>query len=179
MAHADSWQQPKRVNRLNRMSTQSNSIKESAAAYESATQYFLNLARGVSSDQLDIKDPEGWSARQIIHHLADSEAQSYARLRRLVAEPEGSIIQGYDENLWATAPQLGYESAPVENSIAVFAAVRAGSLDIIKRLEESDLEKAGVHSESGRFTIAMWLASYTNHPKDHGDQLIRAVKGQI
>ena len=161
------------------MSTPSNSIKESAAAYESATQYFLNLARGVSSDQLDIKDPEGWSARQIIHHLADSEAQSYARLRRLVAEPEGSIIQGYDENLWATAPQLGYESAPVENSIAVFAAVRAGSLDIIKRLEESDLEKAGVHSESGRFTIAMWLASYTNHPKDHGDQLIRAVKGQI
>jgi hypothetical protein len=179
MAHADSWQQPKRVNRLNRMSTPSNSIKESAAAYESATQYFLNLARGVSSDQLDIKDPEGWSARQIIHHLADSEAQSYARLRRLVAEPEGSIIQGYDENLWATAPQLGYESAPVENSIAVFAAVRAGSLDIIKRLEESDLEKAGVHSESGRFTIAMWLAGYTNHPKDHGDQLIRAVTGQI
>jgi hypothetical protein len=34
-----------------------------------------------------------WSARQCIHHMADSEAQSYARLRRLVAEPEGSIIQ--------------------------------------------------------------------------------------
>jgi hypothetical protein len=100
-------------------------------------------------------------------------------LRRLVAEPEGSIIQGYDENLWATAPQLGYESAPVENSIAVFAAVRASSLDIIKRLNESDLEKAGEHSESGRFTIGMWLAGYTNHPKDHGDQLVRAVKGQI
>jgi hypothetical protein len=111
------------------------SIQESAAAYESATQYFLNLARGVMKDQLDVKNPEGWSARQIIHHLADSEAQSYARLRRLVAEPEGSTIQGYDENLWAVAPQLGYESAPVENSIAVFAAVRAGSLDIVKRLE--------------------------------------------
>ena len=178
MAHADSWQQPKRVNRLNRMSIQGNSIQESAAAYESATQFFLNLARGVGKDQLDIKAPEGWSARQIIHHLADSEAQSYARIRRLVAEPEGSIIQGYDENLWAIAPQLGYESAPVENSIAVFAAVRAGSLDIIKRLNEADLEKAGEHSESGRFTIGMWLAGYTNHPKDHGDQLVRALKGQ-
>ena len=154
------------------------SIQESAAAYESATQFFLNLARGVTKDQLDIKNPEGWSARQIIHHLADSEAQSYARLRRLVAEPEGSIIQGYDENLWAVAPQLGYESAPVENSIAIFAAVRAGSLDIIKRLNESDLEKAGVHSESGHYTIARWLTGYTNHPNDHGDQLVRAVKGQ-
>jgi hypothetical protein len=160
------------------MSIQGNTIQEWAAAYESATQFFLNLARGVTKDQLDVKDPEGWSARQIIHHLADSEAQSYARLRRLVAEPEGSIIQGYDENLWAVAPQLGYESAPVENSIAIFAAVRAGSLDIIKRLEEVDLEKAGVHSEIGQYTIARWLTGYTNHPKDHGDQLVRAVKGQ-
>ena len=160
------------------MSIQGNSIKESAAAYESATQYFLNLARGVGEDQLDVKAPEGWSARQIIHHLADSEAQSYARLRRLVAEPEGSIIQGYDENLWAQSTQLGYESAPVENSIAVFAAVRAGSLDVIKRLTEADLEKSGVHSESGHYTIAKWLTGYTNHPKDHGDQLVRAVKGQ-
>jgi hypothetical protein len=153
-------------------------IQESAAAYESATQYFLNLARAVIKDQLDIKHVEGWSARQIIHHLADSEAQSYARLRRLVAEPEGSIIQGYDEGAWASAPQLGYEDAPVENSIAIFASVRAGSLDVIKRLEESDLEKSGMHSESGRFTIAMWLEGYTKHPVDHGDQLIRAVKGQ-
>ena len=154
------------------------SINEQAAVYESSTQYFLNLARGVTADQLDIKDPEGWSARQIIHHLADSEAQSYARLRRLVAEPEGSVIQGYDENLWAQSTQLGYESAPVENSIAVFAAVRAGSLDVIKRLTETDLEKSGVHSESGQYTIAKWLTGYTNHPKDHGDQLVRAVKGQ-
>ena len=75
------------------------------------------------------------------------------------------------------APQLGYESAPVENSIAVFAAVRAGSLDIVKRLEESDLEKSGVHTESGHYTIAIWLEGYTNHPKDHGDQLVRALKG--
>ena len=120
----------------------------------------------------------GWSARQIIHHLADSEAQSYARLRRLVAEPEGSLIQGYDESLWASCEKLGYESAPVENSIAVFAAVRAGSLDVIKRLEESDLAKSGEHSESGMFSIEKWLIGYTNHPKEHGDQLIRATKGQ-
>lgn len=154
------------------------SIQEQSAAYESATQYFLNLARAVTKDQLDVKDSEGWSARQIIHHLADSEAQSYARLRRLVAEPDGSLILGYDENLWAASPKLAYESALVENSLAVFAAVRAGSLDVLKRLEESDLEKFGEHNEIGRFTIAQWLKNYTNHPHDHGDQLIRAVKGE-
>lgn len=153
-------------------------MKEVAAAYQSATQYFLNLARGVTPDQLDIKHPDGWSARQVIHHLADSEAQSYARLRRLIAEPEGSVIQGYDEAAWAAAEKLGYESAPVENSIAVFAAVRASSLDLLKKLTEEDVQKAGVHTESGHYTVAHWIDSYTRHPHDHGDQLIRAVKGQ-
>jgi hypothetical protein len=153
-------------------------IREAAAAYESATQFFLNLARGVTPELLDVHHENGWSARQVIHHMADSEAQSYARLRRLVAEPDGSVIQGYDEGAWAECEKLGYKDAPVENSIAVFAAVRAGSLDVIKRLEESDLAKFGEHSERGKFTVETWVNIYTKHPHDHGDQLARATKGQ-
>jgi hypothetical protein len=153
-------------------------IREAAAAYESSTQFFLNLARGVTPELLDVHHENGWSARQIIHHLADSEAQSYVRLRRLVAEPEGVTLVNVDEESWAKEAKLGYESAPVENSIAVYAAVRAGSLDVLKRLEESDFEKSGVHPESGKFTIEKWLINYTKHSLDHGDQLIRATKGQ-
>ena len=153
-------------------------IREAAAAYESSTQFFLNLARGVTPELLDVHHENGWSARQIIHHVADSEAQSYVRIRRLVAEPEGSVIQGYDEGVWAECEKLGYKDSSVENSIAVYAAVRAGSLDVLKRLEESDLLKFGEHSESGKFTIEKWLINYTKHPLDHGDQLIRATKGQ-
>ena len=109
-------------------------LREAAAAYEAATQYFLNLARGVSPDVIDLHAENEWSARQCIHHVADSEAQSYARLRRLIAEPEGSIIQGYDEGAWANEAKLAYLDGPIENSIAVFAAVRASSLDVLKRL---------------------------------------------
>ena len=153
-------------------------IREAAAAYDSSTQFFLNLARGVTPELLDVHHENGWSARQVIHHMADSEAQSYARLRRLVAEPDGSVIQGYDEGAWAECEKLGYKDAAVENSIAVFAAVRAGSLDVIKRLEESDLAKFGEHSERGKFTVETWVNIYTKHPHDHGDQLARATKGQ-
>jgi hypothetical protein len=153
-------------------------LREAAAAYESATRFFLNLARGVTPDLLDVHHENGWSARQIIHHLADSEAQSYVRLRRLVAEPEGVMLVNVDEDSWAKEAKLGYETAPVENSIAIYAAVRAGSLDVIKRLEESDVEKSGVHPESGKFTIEKWLFNYTKHSLEHGEQLIRATKGQ-
>jgi hypothetical protein len=153
-------------------------MKEAAAAYEAGTQYFLNLARAVTPDLMDVHAENEWSARQCIHHMADSEAQSYARLRRLIAEPEGSIIQGYDEAAWANEPKLAYADGPVANSIAVLAAVRAASLDVIKRLTESDLEKFGEHTEAGKYTLARWLEGYTKHPYDHGDQMVRATKGQ-
>jgi len=107
------------------------SIKEIAAAYRQSTEAFEKLIAGIPSDQLDTKHPEGWSARQVIHHVADSEAQSYARIRRLIAEPEGTIIQGYDENAWGDSAVLGYATLPIDFSVKVFSAVRASSLIMI------------------------------------------------
>ena len=133
-------------------------LAEQVAAYEAATRAFLEQAAALDRTKLDAKHPEGWSPRQVIHHLADSEAQSYARLRRIVAEPLGSIIQGYDEGAWAASPALGYESDPIETPLAVFAAVRAGSLAVLRHLSDVDLERYGDHSERGKFTIAETLA---------------------
>ena len=122
------------------------------------------------ADKLDDNDGENWSSRQVIHHCADSEAQSYARLRRLVAEPN-PVIQGYDENLWAKDQTLGYTELPIENSIAVFTAVRAGSLDIIKRLKPEQLELTGTHTEAGEYSLKRWLETYTRHANNHADQI--------
>ena len=75
-------------------------INEYARGYEAATKYFADRVAGLSDSDLDRSRPGEWSPRQVIHHVADSEAQSYARLRRLIAEPAGSAIQGYDESGW-------------------------------------------------------------------------------
>ena len=150
-------------------------IDEYAAAYKASTEVFLDLADSVTAEQLDICEVEGWSARQIIHHMADSEAQSYARLRRLIAEPEGSVIQGYDEAAWADCITLGYRDLAIDNAIAVIRSVRAASLDVIVRLEEADLHRFGMHSESGVYTVRDWLQTYVAHPRDHAAQMQLAV----
>ena len=121
-------------------------MQELAEKYKKATQDFLNLVTQISPNQLDKADKEGWTPRQVIHHLADSEAQSYSRLRRLIAEP-GSLIQGYDENKWAESSKLGYKSEDVQSSLEVFKAVRQASYELIKRLSEKDLEIEGTRSE--------------------------------
>jgi hypothetical protein len=149
-----------------------SSIAEIAAAYEKATNEFLAIATNVPESKLDVCVGEDWSSRQVIHHCADSEAQSFARLKRLVAEP-GSAIQGYDEGLWAKNSTLGYTDMPVETSIAVFKAVRAGSLEIIKRLAPDQLKNFCIHSERGEFSLERWLEIYTRHAIEHADQITK------
>jgi hypothetical protein len=150
-------------------------ISDLADAYSMSTSLFLHEALVVNDDNLDRHVEGGWSARQVLHHIADSEAQSYARLRRLIAEPLGSVIQGYDEAAWAESEQLGYKVLPVTHSLDVFKAVRLASLDVLARLRDADLERYGEHSESGRYTLAMWLDIYTQHPRAHAAQLVEAV----
>lgn len=141
-----------------------------ASQYENATREFLNTVQGLSDADLDVSNSGAWTARQVIHHVADSEAQSYARLRRLIAEP-GTQIQGYDEGGWGENETLGYKVLPMENSIDVFKAVRYSSLAIIKRLSVTQLENSGIHTESGEYTIKTWLETYINHPLEHAAQI--------
>ncbi len=150
---------------------ENNEISQIAKEYEEATNIFISALEKLPPADLDKPKKDGWSARQVIHHLADSEAQSCARIKRLIAEP-GSVIQGYDENKWAQNPTLGYTQLPVENSLALFKAARAASLEIITRLNVEQLSNAGVHTESGAYDVRKWLKSYINHPKDHAQQLL-------
>ena len=145
-------------------------LKNVANSYANATAEFLKVAQELSEAELDSSSSGGWTARQIIHHVADSEAQSYARLRRLIAEP-GTQIQGYDEAGWGENETLGYKELPVAPSLEVFKAVRQSSLEVVKRLELSQLDNAGIHTESGKYTLKTWLETYISHPLEHAAQI--------
>ena len=149
-------------------------MKEIAEQYKSATDQFLNLVTTLEEEDLDTSDSEGWTPRQVIHHVADSEVQSYARLRRLIAEP-GTLIQGYDESKWAENSSLNYRNADIASSLAVFKAVRQSSYELLKRISESELGNKGTHSESGEYSVRSWIETYTNHPREHAEQIVRQM----
>ena len=52
---------------------------------------------------------DDWTIHEIIVHITDSEANSYVRCRRFIAEP-GQALMAYDENQWAKV--LNYEKRP-------------------------------------------------------------------
>jgi len=49
-------------------------LKDAVNSYAQATTEFLSVANELTESQLDASDSGGWSARQVIHHVADSEA---------------------------------------------------------------------------------------------------------
>ncbi len=110
----------------------------------------------------------------VVHHLADSETNSYLRLRKLLAE-DGPMLQGYDEAHWAEV--LHYDR-PIEASLAVFRGVRASSSDLLDRATEDDWERSGVHTESGPYTVEDWLRIYAAHGHEHAHQIQRARDGR-
>jgi hypothetical protein len=149
-------------------------LAAAVAAYRAATDEFLAVAESLAAEDLDRQPPEpdGWTPRMVIHHVADSETNSYVRLRRLLAEPEGTSIQGYDEGQWARA--LHYDR-PVQGSLAVFRAVRESSAELLDLVAVPDLDRAGVHTDSGRYTLADWLRTYVAHARDHAEQIRGAL----
>ena len=127
---------------------------------------------GITDDELDRPGSEGgWSARQVAHHLADSETTAYVRLRRLIAE-DAPAIQGYDEPEYAR--RLHYER-PIDSSMGVLRAVRSASLELLESLTDDEWERSGMHSESGAYSVDDWLRIYAGHSHDHAAQ-IRAAR---
>ena len=130
---------------------------------------------GATAEELDRRPrPTDWTAREVAHHLADSETMSTIRLRRLIAEDE-PLIPAYDEKVFAQ--RLHYDR-PIDASLAVFAAVRTSNLELLATLTETEWQRGGTHSDDGPYSVETWLRIYAAHGRDHADQIRRAREGR-
>lgn len=149
-------------------STRRALLQRYRAGYEEVT----NALSGITPAELDAQpDPEGWTARETVHHLADSEMTSALRVRRLLAEEQPEIM-AYDEDLWRR--KLNYGTRPIEGSLEAFRLARLTSAEILDGIAESDWLRAGTHSESGPYSVEAWLEIYARHAHDHAEQIRRA-----
>jgi hypothetical protein len=126
---------------------------------------------GATEAELDAHPAPGkWSAREIVHHLADSEMTSAIRLRLLLAADRPPIT-GYDEMEFSR--RLHYDR-PIEASLDAFNAARRTTADILDRISEADWTREGTHTEVGRYTMDTWLEIYSVHAHNHAGQIRRA-----
>lgn len=115
----------------------------------------------------------GWTARQIVHHLADSHLHAYVRCRWTLTEDEPTI-KGYDPAVWAELPDA--RTAPVEPSLTLLAGLHARWVALFASLDAADFERAWIHPAHGRrVSIGDTLLTYAWHG-DHHVAHIEAAK---
>jgi DinB superfamily len=147
--------------------------EELTSRYREGPAVLADAVSGLSERQLDHKPSDGgFSAREVVHHTADSEMTSAIRLRRLVAE-DNPQVTGYDPDVFAA--RLHYASRPVQPSLDAIRAARESTASILEALSEAEWDRAGTHSEMGAYSIDTWLEIYAAHCHDHADQLRRAA----
>jgi len=114
--------------------------------------------------------PGKWSAREIVHHLADSETTSAIRLRRLIGE-EFPVIHGYDQEMFAIL--LRYNIRDHAPSFDAFKAARTTTTQLLHELNDDDWKRTGWHTEMGLYSVSTWLEIYAVHAHNHAQQIRR------
>jgi hypothetical protein len=126
----------------------------------------------ITPEELDARPGEGrWSAREVVHHLADSEMSAGVRLRLILAE-DHPTIQGYDQDEFAR--RLHYDR-PHETSLELFRYAREATAELLELMSPSDWTREATHTKSGAFGAERWLQIYAGHAHKHARQ-IRAAR---
>lgn len=145
------------------------------ARYKAGYAEVVAALRGIGPEELDWRPAPGeWSAREVVHHLADSETVAGMRLRRLLTEDK-PLIQGYDQDEYAR--RLRYQERPMEPALQAFEAVRATTAQLFDAMTEADWQRAGTHSEAGPYSTERLLQTYAAHAHDHAAQIRKNREG--
>ena len=136
--------------------------------YKEGYRVVVESLAGATDGELDARPGPGkWSAREIVHHLADSEMTSAIRLRLLIATPTPAIA-GYDQDEFA---RRLYYDRPIAASLEALKAARLTTAEILERLTEAEWLREGTHTEVGRYSVDTWLEIYARHAHEHARQI--------
>jgi hypothetical protein len=142
--------------------------------YATAAARLRAAVRATPAEALQWRPAPGeFSVHEIVVHCADSETNSVARIRYLMAEDE-PVILGYDPDNWAK--RFDYHSHPLDAALATVEAVRANAVPLLRRLPDDAWDRTGTHSESGPYSGHDWLRIYSDHVEDHIAQIQRNVE---
>jgi hypothetical protein len=145
--------------------------KELIDQYKDGYRVVAEALVGATDEELDARPAPGkWSAREVVHHLADSEMTAAVRLRLLVGT-DNPQIYGYNQDEFAR--RLFYDR-PTEASLDAFKAARRTTAEILDRMSDADWTRGGTHTEHGPYTPERWLEIYGAHAQGHAEQILVA-----
>lgn len=120
---------------------------------------------GLSDSQLDTPyRPEGWTVRQVIHHVPDSHLNSYMRFKLALTEDEPTI-KPYAEDRWAELTDG--KSGPIEVSLRLLECLHSRWVALLRSMSEADWKRTFRHPDLGLLRLDQNAALYAWHGRHH------------
>jgi len=138
--------------------------KQFIADIEQAPAALRAAVKGLSPQQVETPYRDGgWTVRQVVHHFADSHANSYVRFKLALTE-DWPTIRPYDEAAWARLPD---SRMAIDPSLDFVDGLHARFVGLLEAMTEADFQRGFNHPERGRVTLAHNLAIYDWHSRHH------------
>ncbi len=126
---------------------------------------------GLSESQLETPyRPEGWTVRQVVHHVPDSHLNAYVRFRLALTEDEPTI-KPYAEDRWAELPDA--RTAPVEMSLGLLDAIHRRWVLTLRNITPEQWSRTFRHPDLGLVSLNKNLALYAWHGRHHVAHITR------
>src|SRR4051812_8468462 len=134
-------------------------------------QYVAGAARlrravaGLTQEELRARPgPGAWSILEVVVHLADSDAISIDRMKRILTEDDPPLLYA-DET--AYVERLHTHEQDLEDALLLFEVGRRQWARVLRRLPDDAFLRAGTHNRPGTMTLGELVASYVRHVDDH------------
>lgn len=124
---------------------------------------------GLSEDQLNLTYREGgWTLRQVVHHIADSQINNLVRFKLALTE-DTPTIKPYFEDRWAELPDA---KADATFSVQLVEALNQRLVPLMKSMTDSDFKKQFFHPESQKhISLDYYLGFCSWHLRHHIAQI--------
>ncbi|HEY4900513.1 MAG TPA: putative metal-dependent hydrolase [Terriglobales bacterium] len=131
---------------------------------------FSRAVTDLTSEQLDTPyRPEGWTVRQLVHHVPDSHANAFIRFKLALTEYEPTI-KPYKEDMWAKLPDI---AAPIDVSLQMLGALHVRWVTLLNGMDSSDFARTLRHPEIGVLDLNRMLGLYAWHSNHHTAHITR------
>lgn len=120
---------------------------------------------GLSEKQIDTPYRDnGWTVRQVVHHLADAHMNVFLRMKFILTE-DFPTLKTYNPDDWALL-QDG-SKMPLEASLQIIEGVHFRLSYLLESLTDSQLNRKGNHPERGPISVDDLLVMVSKHCDTH------------
>ncbi|RZV58568.1 MAG: putative metal-dependent hydrolase [Flavobacteriaceae bacterium] len=141
-------------------------IKDWITVLEQFPEKLSKLVSNLDDDQLNTPyRKDGWTVRQVVHHVSDSHHHSYTRFKWALTEDK-PIIKAYNEQDWAKL--FDTRNAAIEMSLNHLSAIHFKLVYLLRGLSEEQLNRSFIHPEGNiEVVLKQNIAIYTWHSNHH------------